>query len=115
MPFVGYTWPGNVRELQHEIERLVLMMGEDGIIWPEDVSAKIRRRPEECALEEACGRRLPDLSFQQAVAQYKRWLVEEALKECGGNVTQAAKRLGLKRQMLQWLMRQMGVKRGDNE
>jgi transcriptional regulator with GAF, ATPase, and Fis domain len=110
MPLMAYDWPGNVRELQHEVERLVLTAREDGTIWPEDVSERIRKGQEECALEAACGRRLPDLSFHRAVAQYKRWLIMEALKATGGNVTQTARRLGMTRQNLQWMIRQLGVK-----
>src|SRR5690606_34808618 len=36
-----YPWPGNVRELQNEIERLVVLAGDDKIISPDSLSPRI--------------------------------------------------------------------------
>ena len=37
-----YPWPGNVRELENEIERLIVLSGDDDKIPPELLSARIR-------------------------------------------------------------------------
>src|SRR5690606_19179118 len=37
-----YAWPGNVRELQNEVERLIVLSGDDQEIVPEMLSSRIR-------------------------------------------------------------------------
>lgn len=49
------------------------------------------------------------LGFRQAVEQFKRRLIEVALREAGGNRTHAARRLGLQRTYLLRLIRDLGV------
>src|SRR4051812_450857 len=38
---LDHTWPGNVRELQNEVERLVVMAGEEKTITPDMLSSRI--------------------------------------------------------------------------
>jgi len=38
---LDYSWPGNVRELENEVERMIVLVGEDKNITPEMLSAKI--------------------------------------------------------------------------
>ncbi|MND04908.1 Nitrogen assimilation regulatory protein [compost metagenome] len=41
----SYPWPGNVRELENEIERLVVLSGDDPVIAEELLSARGARLP----------------------------------------------------------------------
>ncbi len=81
-----HPWPGNVRELDHAVERAVLM-APGGTIRPGDLGLRRgrRRRPRARGHEPRGGRVLP---IKKAMARYD------------GNVSQAAKALGLSRSAL---------------
>jgi DNA-binding NtrC family response regulator len=83
---MAYGWPGNVRELGHAIERAVLL-AEGDAIRPQDLNLR-------SAAEGAT--RLEDLSLEEV----ERVLIQKALARCDGNVTAAAKALGLSRSAL---------------
>ncbi len=90
----AYPWPGNVRELQNEIERLVVLSGDEATIDEQLLSPRIRgagrgRR------RSAAGRSLPE-----AVAELERRMLAEALETHRGNRTRAARALGISRRNL---------------
>jgi transcriptional regulator with PAS, ATPase and Fis domain len=86
-----YDWPGNVRELENEIERLVVLAGEDKLIGEELLSARIRQDA-----EPASARR----SLQAALSALERNLVHEALRRTQWNKTKAAQELRISRRNL---------------
>lgn len=80
-----YAWPGNVRELDHAIERAVLMAAGDRI------------RPADLALRRAGdAARLDELSLEEV----EGLLVRKAMERFGGNVSHAARALGISRSAL---------------
>jgi DNA-binding NtrC family response regulator len=82
---LAHPWPGNVRELDHAIERAVLM-SSGGAIRAGDLGLK----------RGADATRLEDLSLEEV----ESLLVRKAMDRFGGNVSQAAKALGLSRSAL---------------
>ena len=92
---LAHDWPGNVRELQGVIERAVTM-ASGGAIEAADLPAGLEpARPE----PEAGGE--PGAMAQVApLAEVERRAVERALAEAGGNVTRAARALGINRATL---------------
>jgi len=83
---LAYTWPGNVRELSHAIERAALLAEGDTV----RVADLNLRSPGEGA------GRLEDLSLEEV----ERVLIGKALARFDGNVSAAAKALGLSRSAL---------------
>ena len=83
---LGYSWPGNVRELAHAIERAVLLAEGDTV---RTVDLNLRPPGEAPA-------RLEDMSLEEV----ERVLIQKALARAAGNVTTAAKALGLSRSAL---------------
>jgi DNA-binding NtrC family response regulator len=83
---LDHAWPGNIRELDHAVERAVLM-STGASIRPADLLLKIGTsgtpRIEELTLEEV-----------------EKTLIQKALSRYDGNVSQAAKALGLSRSAL---------------
>jgi DNA-binding NtrC family response regulator len=84
-----YAWPGNVRELQHAVERAVIM-ATTTVLQPSDFPFSLRHQsqsssvnPENCNLESA-----------------EKTLIQKVLARHEGNVTHAAKELGLTRAAL---------------
>jgi transcriptional regulator with GAF, ATPase, and Fis domain len=104
----SYDWPGNVRELEHMVERLALLC-EDSIIdtpiLPESlvVGARPATPPIPVRLGEA-GVNLPNL-----VRELEGRLINDALKQSGGNKQAAARLLGLKRTTFSAKLRRCGV------
>ncbi len=81
----AHAWPGNVRELDHTIERAVLL------------AQGARIRAPDLGLRGGAGTaRLEDLPLEEV----ERVLIRKALERHGGNVSQAAKALGLSRSAL---------------
>ncbi len=88
----NYHWPGNIRELEHSIERAVILT-EDSYIKPEDLQ-----------LEPTQGK--PDgLNLQEMEIH----MVRTALDQYKGNVSRAAKELGLTRAALYRRMEKYGL------
>ncbi|MBI3804546.1 MAG: sigma 54-interacting transcriptional regulator [Nitrospirae bacterium] len=91
-----YAWPGNIRQLKNVIERAVVL-DRDQVINPDDIIL-----PEGEAPQKGVGVPQP---FHEALEQYKRSVIEEALQKTGGNQTKAAALLGLQRTYLARLIR----------
>jgi len=80
-----YEWPGNVRELAHAVERAVLLAGGDQI-QAEDLSL---------------GAAAPGAAVEpRTLDDLERETVRRAVARCDGNVSLAAKELGLSRSAL---------------
>jgi DNA-binding NtrC family response regulator len=93
---VRYDWPGNVRELESVIER-ALVLGETDTIAPADLPAAIR-----AATPAPGGLQLEIPEGGIDLDAVERTLIEKALARTGGNVSQAARLLGLTRRTLQY-------------
>lgn len=89
-----YSWPGNVRELENEIERLVVLAGDEDEIAPELLSQRIRA-PRPALVDEP-----PPASLPQAIEALERQMIREALSRHGGNKTKAAAELNVSRRNL---------------
>jgi DNA-binding NtrC family response regulator len=79
-------WPGNVRELDHAVERAVLL--SDG--------PRLTLADFNLAAAAGASTRLEDLTLEEV----ERVLIQKALARAGGNVSEAAKSLGLSRSAL---------------
>jgi transcriptional regulator with PAS, ATPase and Fis domain len=101
---LNYSWPGNVRELENAIEHAVVL-GMSEQVLPEDLP--------ETVLESAPSESAPAGEFHAAVAENKRQLIRAALARCGGNHTKAAKLLGLQRNYLHRLIRNLDLREDE--
>lgn len=92
---LAHAWPGNIRELDHAIERAVLMASGEHVT-AEDLALRARTG----------GANVEELTLDEA----ERWLIERALRRAGGDVIEAARRLGLSRSALYRRLQQHGIK-----
>jgi len=89
-----YSWPGNVRELENKIQRAVLVSGGP-LLSPADLGLAPQKRK--------------DLTLRGARENIERQLVVEALLRTAGNVTRAAREVGVTRPTFHSLMRKYGI------
>jgi arginine utilization regulatory protein len=103
--FFQHSWPGNVRELEHAIEAAMNLVEGDTIevddlpYYLQHVPAENRRVGRQTSLSIQNG-----LSLPEAIQRVEEQMIREALAETDGNIMQAAKRLGIPRQTLQYKM-----------
>lgn len=93
--FRDYGWPGNIRELQHAIERAVIM-AEKSVLQPDDFLLKRE------GLDSLEGRVLN-------LEQIEQQTIREAIQKHDGNLSQAARELGLSRATLYRKMNRDGA------
>jgi DNA-binding NtrC family response regulator len=97
-----HPWRGNVRELEHAIEALVLF-SESEVIGPEDLPRALRTRPSSAAVTKTA------VSFSDAVSDFERKLLADAIAQAGGIKAEAARRLGLDPNQIKYLCRKYGL------
>ena len=92
-----YHWPGNVRELQHAIERVVIM-NDAKEIQPEDFYFSVQDVKEDDV-------KLNNFDLEEA----EKLLIIKAVSKYNGNLTKAAKELGLTRASLYRRLEKYGL------
>lgn len=90
----SYHWPGNVRELQHLVERAMIMTDERVINLDDFIADVNKRQP---------AREILNLE------EIEKKTISNALKKHGGNVSKAAKELGLGRTTIYRKMEKYGI------
>jgi DNA-binding NtrC family response regulator len=99
--FCEYDWPGNIRELENTIERIVTLSDEVSIdkarvelLWGKQASQKAAH----------------SLYGYPAPFRIERETLIHVLKETGGKKTEAAKRLNISKQNLQYYLKKFNLK-----
>jgi DNA-binding NtrC family response regulator len=116
----SYAWPGNVRELENVIERLAINAPRTGVISGADVSLDLEsngfaQTDEHCEI--ILARRLRCLnnsvvSVRHLSKRQELDLYIQELGRVGGDVTKAARRLGIKRTTLHMRIKRLESKLG---
>ena len=112
-----HQWPGNVRQLRNTVERAVIQCDGETISLKDllfgdpggDLTALLAHVPETNAELVTLKKEIR----QKAVHQIEKNFILQALHQCDGNVTQAARKVGLKRTNFQTLMRKYDIKRSN--
>jgi DNA-binding NtrC family response regulator len=89
-----YTWPGNIRELRHAVERAVIMVDPDSVLRAD--AGSIHPPPEDAE---------PDYNLEEV----EKMAIIKALAKHQGNISRAAKELGLGRTTLYRKMTKYGL------
>lgn len=92
-----YHWPGNVRELQHAIERAVIM-SDEALIQPDDFFFLNQKTSSDNA-------QVNTLNLDEM----EKTVIEKALQKYNGNISKAAKELGLTRASLYRRLEKYGI------
>jgi DNA-binding NtrC family response regulator len=84
---LSFPWPGNIRELDHAVERAILMARGDKV-KAADLGLRLPSDETPSSLDE------------MNLEEVERFLIQKTLTRYNGNVSQAAKSLGLSRSAL---------------
>jgi hydrogenase-4 transcriptional activator len=101
-------WPGNVRQLCNEIQRIVARAEDGAVLSPDQLSPELRRMsapetpqssitPLGVVASNPAGQHV---TLADALSELERRMIAEALRKHGGNISRAARELGLTRRGL---------------
>ncbi|MFH2035341.1 MAG: sigma 54-interacting transcriptional regulator [Candidatus Zixiibacteriota bacterium] len=114
---VTFDWPGNIRELENEIKKLVLLAGENGVVEPGLLSAKIT---DIVKSDNSSGKIQTtnidfdgDFSLYDYLAEYERRFIIKALQEQSGVKKHAAKMLNIPESTLRLKIKQYNIDSSD--
>lgn len=102
-----HTWPGNVRELRNLMERLAYLTTDDKVSADDVAFILAPNRDSASAVS-------MELSLTEATKQFQSDYIKKHIEAAGGNMSDAARRMGLHRSNLYRKMRQLGMG-GDPE
>jgi DNA-binding NtrC family response regulator len=102
-----YDWPGNVRELKNLVQRL-LILGSGEEIGIDEIEATLTASAPQAAAPADLGLPL-DLPLREAREQFERAYLQHQLRDCEGNVTRLAERVGMERTHLYRKLRALGI------
>jgi transcriptional regulator with PAS, ATPase and Fis domain len=96
---LDHNWPGNVRELENEIERLVVLAGDDKTIGHDILSARILESSATPVSRIEGGVPGIDIHGQlkDALEELEKVMIREGLKRTNFNKSRLAKELGVSR------------------
>ena len=97
--FIAAPWPGNVRELEHTIESMLALSVDGGL--SEDAFEPPREVPAAADADDA--------NLKVRMNAYERGIIAAMLASCGGNRSEAARRLGIDRVTLLSKMKRHGL------
>jgi DNA-binding NtrC family response regulator len=112
---IAHAWPGNARELRNAVERAVVLADGEAIELG-DLPAELAGSAAPLSPADAALADLPLAEArQQAVDAWETRFIGAVLERHAGNVSAAARTLGMHRQSLQKKLRQLGMRGGDDE
>lgn len=101
-----YKWKGNVRELRNVIEQMVVLCRDDIItkdMIPEYIIAEVEKGTEIDKFKKE------NIGLREMLFNYEKLLINKALEDSKGNITEAAKILKIPRSTLHYKIDNYGI------
>jgi two-component system nitrogen regulation response regulator NtrX len=102
----GHNWPGNVRELRNLVERVVVL-ARTNPVRPDELRSFLGQALGAVSTQVQSPE--PDGTLRAALDRTEREMVEQALAAGHGNVSAAARALGVERASLYRVMKRHGI------
>ena len=108
--FCSYDWPGNIRQLEHVIEGAMNIINEDKYIKEDYI------RPFLMSIDNKNGVKLKNSnsSLPERLNEIEKGIILKTLETTEGNISQAARKLGIKRQSLQYRLNKHEIDISNN-
>lgn len=100
---IEYDWPGNVRELKNIMEKIVLFAQS------EEVDPNVTRKALGLSLNKGSTSNDAHLSLKEKMERAERDIILSAIANANGNMTKAARSLGINRSTLFKKKRKLGI------
>jgi len=110
--FYQHDWPGNIRELEHIIEGSMNLIEDEEMITTSHIPTRFYELTKnECSIQPPLARWESNQSktLKNTMKDMEKEYIIEILSEHNGNISQAAKYLGLSRQNLQYRLKKYGL------
>ncbi|TVR52351.1 MAG: sigma-54-dependent Fis family transcriptional regulator [Puniceicoccaceae bacterium] len=110
---LSHPWPGNIRELAHELERSIIFEDAPELTLENLADPASDQPDQQLPFPDWLA---PDFQLPQAgfsLERAIRQLIELALRESSGNVSKAARRLGVSRDYLRYRLENRPRKNGE--
>ncbi|MFP4379482.1 MAG: sigma 54-interacting transcriptional regulator [Candidatus Sumerlaeia bacterium] len=98
---LAYHWPGNVRELENCIEYAILI-SKSGVIHGQDLPPTLQMPDDQDAIQDAG-------TLKARVNILEQDMIVDALKRSRGNVSAAARELGITARMVRYKLKKYGI------
>ena len=121
----NYGWPGNIRELENVVERAVILADINGVISMESMFPESALRPSEAKVLDPSGR-LQNQIFPEGIdadglvesllssgfelEKFEETMLTSALQKTQGNISKAARLIGLSRPAFAYRVKKMNIK-----
>ncbi len=99
--FLNYSWPGNIRELENFIEGAMNMVSSQDKVLNRENFITSNFIPKKTNIERTIIQKLSTSSLPDIIKDLEDSIIADTMDRYGGNISNAAKHLGLKRQTLQ--------------
>jgi transcriptional regulator with GAF, ATPase, and Fis domain len=110
--FFNYSWPGNIRELENTLLR-ALSNASGATLNPNDLPeiSKEAEKFKTQRIQKSFTDYIPpeEGNFHEIMNACAKKLIQNALSRSGGNKTQAAKQLGIRRSSLEYRMKELNL------
>jgi two-component system response regulator AtoC len=106
-----YAWPGNVRELRNVMERAAVMCNENTVLpehLPSSLLAAIRAAQSQPSPRD---QKHQPSGLHAEMKEIERSRILDAIEQCGGNQSEAARQLGMPRRTLVSRLSELGLTR----
>ncbi len=105
--FREYTWPGNVRELKNVISYILLNRSCIDTVEMKHLPEYMFKNA--LNINNVVDYNTDNLNYQQKINELEKVIIKNALDITNGNVSEASKILGIKRQTLQYKVKKMNI------
>lgn len=113
---INHSWPGNIRQLKNTIERLVILADSDYLdrnsMLELQTVEKVQAQQSPTTLEEL--KLIKKDLLENRYGRIERAFLIKALTDCSGNITKAAKQVGMQRSNFSSLMKKHNVSASDS-
>ncbi len=107
--FAQYWWPGNVRQLKNEVQRAVALSPAGGMVEASHLSPEIGATRVAGGVRPERRQVARPQNLADAVDQLEREIIQSALDHTRGNISEAARVLGVTRRGLYLKLRRLGI------
>ncbi len=105
---IVYPWPGNIREMENRVIHAMARSQGKTLTIDHFENLNAEKMGSAVSYRENLASSL-DLSFDEQIKSFSKNLIESVYRRCGGNITQAAKVLSMKRTTLRYQLIELGI------